>query len=83
MDEPAIKDIRSTEPNENGYRKARFHEGWKKAVAGERYSEETLKELTWQNLGNRLGALFGSTDPALIDQLYDWCVDQQRDRGAG
>lgn len=74
------RDIRSTEPNEIGYRRARFREGWRKATIGERYSEATLKELTWDNLGYRVGALFGETSPLLVDELYLWCVRQQSER---
>ncbi|GEM_PF-1092368 len=76
------RDIRSTEPNESGYRKARFRAGWKKAVAGEHYGKETLKELTWDNLGHRLGRLFPDATSSRIDELYDWCVRQQGNGGA-
>jgi len=76
---PFENDIRSAQPDRSEHRKARFREGWRKAVAGERYSEATLEELTWDNLGHRLGVLFGETSVARIDELYDWCVEQQRD----
>ena len=82
MNEPAFeRDIRSTEPNETGHRRARFREGWRKAIEGEHYSETTLRELTWDNLGYRLGALIGDTSPKLVDELYDWCVRQQNEHG--
>jgi len=74
------RDIRSKEPNETGHRKARFREGWRKAATGERYGEESLKELTWDNLGYRLGAIFANTRPEMVDELYDWCVRQQNER---
>jgi hypothetical protein len=74
------RDIRSTDPNETGHRKARFCEGWRKGAVGERYGEESLKELTWDNLGYRLGTLFSDTSPGLVDELYDWCVRQQREK---
>ena len=75
-------DIRSQEPNETRHRQARFREGWRKAAAGERYNRTTLKELTWDNLGWRLGRLFGHTSPDLVDEIYDWCVKQQVGHGA-
>ena len=78
MHEPqADRDIRTTEPNETGRRKARFREGWRKGAAGERYVESPLCELTWDNLGYRLGMLFSQTSPELVDDMYDWCVRQQ------
>jgi hypothetical protein len=76
------RDIRSNEPNETAHRKARFREGWRKGAAGEQYGADSLKELTWDNLGYRLGALFTNASPQLVDELYDWCVRQQRERGS-
>jgi len=73
------RDIRSKEPDQTAHRKARFREGWRRGVAGERYGEPSLKELTWDNLGYRLGALFSDTSPELVDELYDWCVRQQHE----
>jgi hypothetical protein len=70
-------DIRSQDPNETRHRQARFREGWRKAVAGERYNRTTLRELTWDNLG----WLFGQTSPDLVDEIYDWCVKQQVGHG--
>ena len=70
-------DSRHQEPNATGHRRSRFREGWRHATAGKRYKDEALRELTWQNLGWRLGKLFGSTETGLVDALYDWCVDQQ------
>ena len=71
------RDIRDTDPNKNQHRKARFQEGWRKATAGDEYAYKTLEDLTWDNLGFRLGSLFGSTKDDLINELYDWCVEQQ------
>ncbi len=73
-----MKDVRSTNPNQSDHRRARFKEGWRKAVAGEVYSEETLKELTWDNLGCRLGKQFGEAPDELVDELCEWCVRQQQ-----
>jgi hypothetical protein len=77
---PFEVDIRYDDPNETGHREAQFREGWRRAVAGECYQEETLRRLTWNNLGYRLGKLFGATSADHIDQIYDWCVRQQARR---
>lgn len=74
------RDIRNTEPDETPYRKARFKVGWGEAVAGKAYTLETLADLTWQNLGYRLGRLFGPTPPELQDDMYDICVRIQAQR---
>jgi len=58
---PFAVDVRHDDPNESGHRHAQFRLGWRRAVDDECYSEETLRQLTWNNLGYRLGALFGST----------------------
>ncbi len=71
------EDIRHNEPNETGHRRDQFQRGWHKAVAGASYGEDTLRKLTWHNLGYRLGKLLRKTAPTLIEQEYDWCVKQQ------
>lgn len=73
------EDVRSTNPNETGHRRGRFKAAWKKAVRGESYGSQALSRLTWDNLGWRLGKLFGETDEALIDEMYEWCVRQQEE----
>lgn len=75
------EDVRHNDPDETGARRARFLEGWRKAVVGHEYTQETLARLTWDNLGFRLGKLFGPTSPLLMDQMYEWCVHQQAKRG--
>jgi len=72
------KDTRHTEPNKSGHRRARFRQGWLNAVEGKGYGDTALKELTWDNLGYRLGKLFGPASEEMIDTQYDWCVHQQR-----
>lgn len=72
------RDARHTDPNESGHRRARFRQGWLHAVEGRIYGDAALKELTWDNLGYRLGRIFGSTSEEMIDQQYDWCVRQQK-----
>jgi hypothetical protein len=77
---PFEVDIRYDNPNDTGRREAQFHEGWRRAIEGQCYQEETLRQLTWNNLGYRLGKLFGATSADHLDQMYDWCVRQQSRR---
>jgi hypothetical protein len=73
------EDVQHTEPNETGHRRGQFHRGWAVAIDdSEDYRETTLNRLTWHNLGYRLGKLFGKTSDELIDQMYSWCVEQQK-----
>ena len=76
-----MTDIRRTDPNATGHRKARFHVGWNDAITVPAYTSSTLERLTWQNLGWRLGRTLGATSRGLIDEMYDWCVRQQADAG--
>ncbi len=71
-------DARDTDPNKSGHRRARFRQGWLNAVEGDVYGDAALKELTWDNLGHRLGAIFGSASEEMIEAQYDWCVRQQK-----
>lgn len=70
-------DIRKRKPTETDPRRARFQAGWRQATTGKRYTEKALKKLTWQNLGWRLGKLFGDTSEELMKEMYTWCVRQQ------
>jgi hypothetical protein len=81
-----MADVRSTDPNATGYRRARFRVGWGHAVAGKDYSDRVLDDVTWQNLGWRLGRAFGATSRALIEEFYELAVEQQAQQlstGAG
>lgn len=57
-------------------RKANFKQGWTRAVEGQEY-EDVLEELTWNNLGWRLGRIFGDTPEYLRDEMYEWCKEQR------
>ena len=70
-------DDRHDEPNETGYREREFRRGWKAALGPEPYKTETLRKLKWNNLGYRLGRLFGETSEEMVGLMYDWCVRQQ------
>ena len=55
-----------------------FETGWSSAVTagGEDYGENAFRELSWHNLGYRLGLLFGRTSREQKEKLYYWCVEQ-------
>ncbi|WP_284008148.1 hypothetical protein [Haloarcula pelagica] len=83
-DDPTIPmgDVRQ-DPDSD--RQGAFKRGWTAAVKdlddGEssKYSEgPPPEELTWDNLGYRLGSIFGETDDDLRQRLFDWCKDKQR-----
>jgi hypothetical protein len=57
-------------------RKANFKQGWTRAVEGQEY-EDVLEELTWNNLGWRLGQIFGETPEYLKDEMWQWCIEQR------
>lgn len=71
------QDIR-VNPEVDGDRLGSFKAGWTKAEDGETFTAETLEQLSWHNLGWRLGTLFGETPTELKAELYDWCVRQQQ-----
>jgi hypothetical protein len=71
-------DERLVDPDAN-YRRGRFKVGWSDAVDGTELGEDVLNQLTWENLGWRLGKLFGETSEDLKEESYEWCVDQQLD----
>lgn len=68
-------DVRAVDPDAN-YRRGQFKAGWNKAVDGKEIGD-ALKQLTWWNLGWRLGRLFGDTSDDQKEELYEWCVKQQ------
>ncbi len=70
------EDVRMDDPDAN-YRRGRFKVGWNKAIDGDGMDDEVLNQLTWENLGWRLGKLFGETSEELQEELYEWCVKQQ------
>jgi hypothetical protein len=71
------KDIRYTDPDESPNRLARFKVGWDRGADNYIYGEDALDELTWENLGNRLGAILCDAPPELQEELYAVCVNIQ------
>jgi hypothetical protein len=59
-------------------RERTFHQGWQDAVEDGPYSEGTFNKLSWQNLGNRLGCLFGDVPDEMRDELMFWAERQRR-----
>ena len=56
-------------------RHGQFVAGWKDAaVRRRRYTEDTLKSLTWRNLGFRFGQHFGDSPEEEIEQAWDVLV---------
>lgn len=54
------------------HRRRRFHAGWRDATRRtDAYSDSTLRKLTWQNLGFRLGTHFGEQTDANINFAFD------------
>lgn len=84
-DDPTIPigDIRQTDPGSD--RQGAFKRGWTAAVKdinsdskSSKYSEgPPPEELTWDNLGYRLGSIFGETDDDLRQELFEWCKEKQ------
>ena len=61
-----VEDVRRLS---NVHRQAAFREGWKDSRS-RKYTPDTLKRLTWQNLGYRFGEHFGDKDSDWIDQVH-------------
>ena len=59
-------------------RERTFHRGWEDAIEEGSYSERTFNKLSWQNLGNRLGCLFGDVPVEMRDELMFWAERQRR-----
>ena len=59
-------------------RERTFHEGWEDAIDDGPYTEGTFNQLSWQNLGNRLGCLFGDVPDEMRDELMFWAERQRR-----
>jgi hypothetical protein len=60
------------EPDEHRFKK--FHKGWQGATFNKdkSYTANTLKKLTWQNLGYRFGKHLGSQTPEYIREVFDY-----------
>ena len=75
---------RRQEPDSD--RQGAFKRGWKEATKSQgdsdvwkRYSDDPeLKTLTWDNLGYRLGSLFGDSTDELKQEMFEWCVEQRK-----
>ncbi len=53
-------------------RRSHFHNGWAVATNHENPdTSESLEQLTWTNLGYRLGEQFGTRSEVEIDSLFD------------
>lgn len=68
-------DIRK--PRDSGRERA-FHRGWNDALEEGPYNTGTFNELSWQNLGNRFGCLFGDVPDEMREELMFWAERQRR-----
>lgn len=59
-------------------RERTFHQGWQDAIDNGPYGEGKFNKLSWQNLGNRLGCLFGDVPDEMRDELMFWAERQHR-----
>ena len=76
------EDNRQEDPGSD--RQGAFKRGWGAAVKNKeessRYRDDPeLVNLTWDNLGYRLGRLFGPTSDELKQELFEWCVAHQEE----
>ena len=69
------------DPDPDDERLETFKRGWRYAVYSEDedFGEQAFEELSWQNLGYRLGLLFEKTSEELQEEMYHWCVSQMRE----
>ncbi len=65
------RDVRAPADNR---RRATFRIGWHEAQGPKEYRARVLCDLTWQNLGYRLGRAFGTRPDAVIDDAFGHCV---------
>lgn len=66
-------------PEPGNDRLGSFKAGWTKAENGEEFGQRALEGLSWHNLGWRLGMIFDETPTELKEELYRWCVEQQKE----
>jgi hypothetical protein len=43
------------------------------------YDEDVLDRLTWNNLGWRLGKVFGETSEERKQEILEWCIEQRKE----
>lgn len=54
-----------------------FRTGWTEALNGRHFNANTLANVTWTNLGWRMGQLLGSQDQQTQEQLFTILADLQ------
>ncbi|MGN6696009.1 MAG: toll/interleukin-1 receptor domain-containing protein [Aquihabitans sp.] len=67
----SMKYLRDPRNAPEGRRKSRFKAGWRSAASGRTYTDKTLEELKWDNLGWRLGDRFGEQPDDTMDAVFD------------
>jgi len=66
-------------PEPGNDRVGSFKAGWTKAENGEEFGPRALEGLSWHILGWRLGMIFDDTPTDLKEEIYQWCVEQQKE----
>ncbi len=70
-------DVRRFPPEPLGGRWGQFRRSWREAAVGDLVSVETrLKELSWTNLGNRIGEMVGQQNEDLVRSVFEYCVER-------
>lgn len=64
-------------------RRLQFFVGFHRALTGRTYTAETLKKLTWNNLGWRLGKIYGAGEEVIIEELWARSMQAYRRRRTG
>lgn len=78
FEELSYKRDRRKQPNES--RKTQFRLGWLDASQnGSTYSPGTLNDLTWRNLGYRMGLNFGDVNEGEVESTYELLADRFAD----
>jgi phage FluMu protein Com len=78
-----LGNIQQRDPSSD--RQKEFNRGWNAAVKELNASNKTPKypeaspseSPTWDDLGYRLGSLFGETDDNLRQELFEWCIKKR------
>ncbi len=73
-----ISDDRDARQPPDARRRGQFVVGWEAAVRGNEYGKDTLRKLTWRNLGFRFGEHFGNRPEEEIEQAWDVLASQYK-----
>jgi hypothetical protein len=69
--------VRHGTEEEGRLRLRAFRTGWTEALKGQSYTADTLRRVTWTNLGWRFGHTLGSVTSATQEDLFNLLADLQ------